>query len=128
VLPRPQSCLDDRRLAGCGHGHVDHLDLVVGEQRLQVRVDAADPVAGGDDPGPFAVEIEDSPDRDTAGSVGGQVGDIHDGPRADDRDRAVVRYRYPQRDLLADGGELGHQISSHHRDPDAPEPAGRPRP
>ncbi|GAA3411493.1 hypothetical protein GCM10018952_20300 [Streptosporangium vulgare] len=91
---------------GCD-GDVHHRDPLVGEQLPQGAVHRRDAVPGGHLTGPFPVEVVQAGHLQTGGAVGGQVGDVDDGARPDDRDREPVSRGDGQ---VGGGRDRGEQV------------------
>ena len=71
VAPGGQHPASDAGLGLGRHGHVHHLDLAVGEQAVEVRVDALYAVAVCHGPGPVAVDVGYADDPQAAPVIGG---------------------------------------------------------
>ena len=90
VATRPQDTPDDLRLGRRGDRDVHHLDGLVGEQLVQRLVDACDTVPRSHVGGAPGMVVMDPAHDQARRAIGGQVGDVHDRPGADDGDGLPV--------------------------------------
>ena len=87
-----QDLAGDTGLRPRRYRHVHHFDVVVGEQVVEVSVDAVVAVALGDGSRPVVVKVGDADDPETTTPIGGEVGYVHDDAGADDGNAlALVR-------------------------------------